>query len=145
MGRRRYLTYTWGGKTIRRRVPTKAKQRERIAKFRATMQAKRKEPPAAEAQRAKARHALEALGPARTEPPAGHRAGAGQPHRRPPGKGNGRADARIPDVEGAAFYLHRAQDWIVAARYMGTITDLDPAHRDVIAALGALEGITPPY
>lgn len=137
------IKYLWRGKMVERAVLSKAATAAKTAKFKATRAKHKGAKGVAEMTRTKARRAtLQALGPARSAPPAVHHVGKGRPH---PAKGNGRADARVPDLEAVSIRLHRAQDWIIAAKYMGTLTDLDPAHREVIAALGDLEGVQPPF
>jgi len=123
---RRYISFTWRGQPMRRRVPSKAETKARIAKMRATKLAKSK------ATRTEARHATLAAFPTDARP---------DPHRR---KMNGSAAPREPDLEGAVIHLTRAENWITAARHMGVIRQLDPAHREAIAALGALLGLSAP-
>lgn len=140
MGRpKQYQTFTWRGKKTRRKVPTAAATRARIRKMLATKAAKRAERearrPLAPAARLARREALDAFALAATIPPAAAH------HRK---KSNGSAGPREPDLEGAVMSLTRGENWMSAAKHMGLIREFDPAHREIVVALGYLLGLSAP-
>lgn len=134
---RKYLTFTWRGKTMRRKIPSAAATRARVRKMIATKAAKAAERdrrrPLAPGARLARREALEAFSLATTVP-----------HPRKKTNGNGAAHHREPDIEGAVICLTRAENWMTAAKHMGLIREFDPAHREIVAALGALLGLSAP-
>jgi len=140
MGRpRKWQTYTWRGRIRKRKMPTAAATRARVKKMLATRAAKRAEREARRPLRPSARlarrEALEAFSLASSIPPAAAH------HRK---KSNGSAEPREPDLEGAVICLTRGENWISAAKHMGLIREFDPAHRELIAALGCLLGLRAP-
>lgn len=118
----RYATFRWRGKTIRRRQLTRAEKKQKAQRFKATMSARRSE-------RAKAKVGARRAALARVPENRTHGASAAEP--------------AAPDVMGAIQILTGAESWIAQARERGWLKQLDPGHRAVIAALGALLGHAP--
>jgi hypothetical protein len=127
----RYATITWRGKSIRRRLLTRAQKKERIQKMQATLAAKRGEataPPRAKGKRVRHeahRAVLEMMGPASRQR-----------------RGNGALpEPGEPDIQAVMVCLERGENWIHQAKATGQLRELDPAHRELLNARGAILGL----
>lgn len=149
---KQYSTFMRMGKEVKRRRLTQQQKKVRAKKFRASMLWRKLERTAKKkgmkvkhggngaagashaARNVAQRAALdEFAASAGNIPPKHHRARA-----------NGHAYPRVPDVTSALIHLDRCERWILEARFMGVLREMDPAHREAIAARGALLGLSAP-